>query len=449
MAKAKANFLQEVKEQYEDLPYPPRDPQDEKKIIMAPYIEIIERFNHYCFQGKRDFRKKFRVLVAGGGTGDCSVFMAEQYGTLGAEIVHLDLSKASIAVAKERLKVRGLEGKVEFLHASILDIPKMNLGKFDYINCSGVLHHLANPEEGLAALESVLLPDGIMGLMVYGKYGRHSIYPMQETLRLITKNVSQKQKKIKISRTVLDVLPNNNWFKLSKNMFLWDLGTDNGFYDLLLHPQDRAYSVPELYDFLRSSNLNHVCFQDENTSGENLYDPKRFVIDLYKEEQEEIDKLSIVEKQALAELLASNMIKHTFYVSRKPFAEPDINDEEYVPVINYMFSVNMKALLKMVLMHQEKQVMCTNQNGNHTIFVDVFPSTAALIIAIDGKRKIKEIVDEVSSKMNLKREEVLSHFRFLYKDLRTHDLVFLRHSSIPAYENLDQIHANMMKRTQS
>lgn len=447
MAKAQANFLQEVKEQYEDYPYPPRDPQAEKIGLMAPYIDIPNRLNHYCFGGRRDFRKRFRVLIAGGGTGDSSVYMAEQYGTLGAEIVHIDLSKASIAIAKERLKMRGLEGKVTFLHASLLDIPKMGLGKFDYINCSGVLHHLANPEEGLASLESSLEPDGAIGIMLYGKYGRHGIYPMQETLAIATKHVSSRAKKIEFARKIISNLPNNNWFYLTKNIFQWDLGTDNGFYDLLLHPQDRAYTVPELYEFTRSAKLNYLSFQDDCTSGASLYDPKRFIHD--SEVLDELHKLELEERQALAELIASNISKHTFYTTRNPISEPDVNDENFIPIVNYAFSANMKTLLKMVITATDENIMCTNQKGNHAIIIGVFPTTAALIIAIDGSRTIRQILDDVSSASKIDREEVKDHFHHLYEDLRAHDIIFMRHSSIPAYVSLDEIHNETLRRTQN
>lgn len=445
MAKAKANFLQEVKEQYEDYPYPPRDPAEEKRMIKAPFIDIAERVNHYCFGGKRDFRKPYRILVAGGGTGDSSVFMAEQYGTLGAEIVHLDLSKASIGVAKERLKMRGLENKVTFLHASLLDIPKMDLGKFDYINCSGVLHHLASPEEGLAALESALAPDGIMGIMLYGKYGRLAIYPMQETLRIATQHVTNRAEKVKTARNILSNLPRENWFLFSQPQFQWDLDSDNGLYDLLLHPQDRAYSVPELHEYMASAGLQILSFQDDSTSGAHLYNPKRIVMS--EQAQKEIDKLDIKDQQALAELLAGNINKHTFYAGRKPATLPDPNDEDFIPSVNYLFSVNMKSLLKMVLIAQDKYIMCTNQKGNHDIIVEVTPSAGALIIAMDGKRTIRQIIDQVSAATNLPRDEVKSHFLKLYYDLTAHDIIFLRHSSVPQYDNLDQIQMNTLQRT--
>src|SRR5206468_4836954 len=56
---------------------------------------------------------------------------------------------------------------------------------FDQIVCTGVLHHLADPDAGLRALRSVLKPGGAMHLMVYAPYGRTGIYMLQEFCRRI------------------------------------------------------------------------------------------------------------------------------------------------------------------------------------------------------------------------------------------------------------------------
>eukprot|EP01052_Picozoa_sp_SAG31_P073017 SAG31_NODE_32025_length_361_cov_0.610687_1_plen_97_part_01 len=93
------------------------------------------------------------------------------------EIVHVDLSAASIAVARQRLEVRGIPmSRVQFKQANLLDIDSLDIGTFDFVNCIGVLHHLSSPLAGLRTLNTVLKPDGGMNLMVYGELGRRGIY---------------------------------------------------------------------------------------------------------------------------------------------------------------------------------------------------------------------------------------------------------------------------------
>ena len=61
---------------------------------------------------------------------------------------------------------------------------------FDQIVCTGVLHHLADPDTGLRALRRVLAPDGAIQVMVYAVYGRAGLYMMQEYCRLLGVNAT-------------------------------------------------------------------------------------------------------------------------------------------------------------------------------------------------------------------------------------------------------------------
>src|SRR5206468_8474211 len=56
---------------------------------------------------------------------------------------------------------------------------------FDQIVCTGVLHHLADPDAGLRALRGVLAGDGVMNIMLYAPYGRTGIYMLQDFCRRI------------------------------------------------------------------------------------------------------------------------------------------------------------------------------------------------------------------------------------------------------------------------
>jgi ubiquinone/menaquinone biosynthesis C-methylase UbiE len=175
-----------VRELYEAFPFPARDPAADKPGAMPlSRTDMLAKVNHHGFAGRRDFGKGFRALVAGGGTGDSAIFLAAQLRDTDAEVVCLDLSEASLAIARQRAAVRGLEQRVRWIHGSLLDAPRLGLGRFDYVSCLGVLHHLPDPDAGLRALAEVLADGGAMGLMVYGRYGRADIYAMQDLMRLV------------------------------------------------------------------------------------------------------------------------------------------------------------------------------------------------------------------------------------------------------------------------
>src|SRR5207237_7568409 len=94
----------------------------------------------------------------------------------------LDISEKSNEIARRRAEVRKL-ANITWVHGSVLDLPSLKLGPFDYINCVGVLHHMGDLKAGLQALRSVLKDDGAMSLMLYGKYGRTGVYHLQAPCR--------------------------------------------------------------------------------------------------------------------------------------------------------------------------------------------------------------------------------------------------------------------------
>ncbi|MEP6971540.1 MAG: class I SAM-dependent methyltransferase, partial [Betaproteobacteria bacterium] len=244
------NHLPDVKNQYEALPYPARDPADEAQRLILSWLDDLPMINHYCFAGRQSFGNGFRVLVAGGGTGDGTIFLAEQLRFTDAQIVHLDISGASLAIAQQRATLRKLSN-ITFLQDSLLSLPQLGLAPFDYINCSGVLHHLSDPDAGFRALRSVLKPDGAIGLMVYASAGRTGVYQMQALMRMVNGAELDGQRKIANTRDLLASLPQSNWFKRAEADLYHDHKQDDaGLYDLLLHSQDRAYSVDDLFDWL-------------------------------------------------------------------------------------------------------------------------------------------------------------------------------------------------------
>src|SRR5262249_16951126 len=123
---------------------------------------------------------------------------------------------------------------------------------FDQIVCTGVLHHLGDPDAGLAALRDVLKPDGVMHLMVYAPYGRTGVYMLQEFCRRL--DIRATDAGIYDLVTALRKLPRNHPLeRLVQDAP--DFQDEAALADALLHPQDRAYSIPQLFDFLRNGGL--------------------------------------------------------------------------------------------------------------------------------------------------------------------------------------------------
>src|SRR5437899_12906021 len=52
------NHLPEVRRQSEALPYPSRNPEDERKRLISTWLEDLPLINHYCFGGLQSFGRR-------------------------------------------------------------------------------------------------------------------------------------------------------------------------------------------------------------------------------------------------------------------------------------------------------------------------------------------------------------------------------------------------------
>lgn len=329
-ARASARVTAQVAELYASLPYPARDPEEERTRLIGTWLDDLRLVNHYGFRGAADFRG-LRVLVAGGGTGDATIYLAEQLREVGGEVVHLDLSPASIAIARRRAEIRAL-ANVRFVQGSLLDLPQLGLGEFGLINCVGVLHHLADPEAGLARLLEVLVPDGVLTLMLYAQVGRTGVYQMQELLRRLDAGVEGLDERIAHARSVLGVLPPTNWFVRGAGLHRdHEAGGDAGLADLLLHPQDRAYTVSQLYEWLADRCGLYLHLSDWHR-GVYAYELAPLLARATPAVQAQAARLPLRESQAVAELMRGDIITHTFYATRKVDTVAPYGDADLVPM---------------------------------------------------------------------------------------------------------------------
>jgi len=132
------------------------------------YLDSVALFEKRWTMNREppDFFRGKDCLDVGCGGGRFSIAMA----SMGARsVVGVDVSESGLADAQRR--VEGLRiSNVEFRTASALDLPFPS-GSFDFVCCSGVLHHTLGVERGLAEIHRVLRPDGSVYLLLYGAGG--------------------------------------------------------------------------------------------------------------------------------------------------------------------------------------------------------------------------------------------------------------------------------------
>jgi SAM-dependent methyltransferase len=369
---------QAVRDQYEALPYPSRDPKDEAKRLVIGSPSHLGEVTQHVFGGKLPGRP-LRFLFAGGGTGDGLVMLSQQLkdaGRSGDTIVYLDQSAASRKIAEARVAARGLT--VQFVTGSLLDIATLGLGTFDYIDSCGVLHHLDSPEAGLAALTSALSPDGGLGLMVYGAYGRRGVYDLQEILRSVAAD-GNPQKRVALTRKILAGLPPTNWLRLNRQINGHVSGDAAEVFDLLLHARDRPYSVAEIVTWLSGAGLRLASWAEPAR-----YDPANFVTD--GEARTRFAELPQETQWAMAEMLAGGPAQHVFYATRQgnAVAPPAADDLDAIPVLTKMSGAQIVKIAgpRMVL----------EANDGALLLKRALPVQAPLILPlIDGQRSWRAI----------------------------------------------------------
>lgn len=313
---------------YEKYPYPCHD-EDLGEMLAGRQVVIGNpRHWYHAYFPSRAPSEPLDVLVAGCGTREAARLAA---GSPEARITGIDLSEASLAATRRLKEKHGLDN-LDLRRLSLEDAAALDRG-FDLIFCSGVLHHLADPLAGLAALRGVLRPGGAMNIMLYGRHGRLGIDMLREILRRSGARCDAEG--IAEARRWFWNLPRQNPFRESL-LRLNDINYDAGVADLLLHPRERNYTVPEIYEFLSRAGLVLQRFLCQAH-----YKPRCSAIATDPALLERTQSLPPSEQYAVTELFRGDMKKHVFIACRgdRPVSEYAIDFSgdgwrQYIPIRN-------------------------------------------------------------------------------------------------------------------
>jgi len=449
----KKNSLTEVRKQYEEFPYPSREPEDEKERLLIPVLSRMDIVCHHGFNGKQDFNN-FNVLIAGAGTGDSAIFWAEQLREReNCRVVYLDMSKSSKAIAQERANIRKLDN-IQWVTGSLLDAKDLDIGEFDFIECSGVLHHLEDPDAGLTALKQVLKPEGILSIMVYAAYGRTAIYHMQELMRWVNHSETDPHKKVENTKKIINQLPPQHWLLVGQQhvMPFSDLAKDTGIYDLLLHSQDRAYKIHEAYEWLERCDMQMTSPPGIGTSEYITYLPETFIKDA--ELLKQIKQLPKRLQESIAENMFARNIKHNFYSthSGRPPTVANPRNLELIPFAGLVGATPLDQLAKAIAGSPDSHINVTSDkyNGKTVTQLYAHKHTADIISLIDGKRTGEEIFNALCQLPKHENEEVyreqfVDQYDEVIKALNQGNFVFLRHKSVPAFSHLSRFEKRVTK----
>ena len=186
------------------------------------------------------------ILIAGCGTGWEAIEIA--LANPSAKLTALDLSLASLAYAKRQADKYGAVN-ISFVQGDILDIPASP--KYDLIICSGVLHHMENPESGLRALRNSVQEQGTVRLALYSESGRVAVVQCIELRK--QRNLPATRDGICELRREIYELPANSPIK---SLLAWrDFYFVSDFRDLVFHVQEHRYTLPKIAALLEAGGL--------------------------------------------------------------------------------------------------------------------------------------------------------------------------------------------------
>lgn len=242
-----AAVVEGVRSFYERMPYPaPFTSLDEHRDL---YKNPDRRRANYHLMWPTDaLRGDLEILVAGCGTSQAARYALREPD---ARITAIDISDTSLRYTRELQQKYRLEN-LELHQLSIENVRE--LGRtFDQVVCTGVLHHLPDPDVGLCALRDVLRLQGAMHLMVYALYGRTGVYMMQEYCRLLGITTSDMDLR-ELGEMLQELPPSHPIAAVLRGAI--DVNHPDALADALLHPNDRAYTVPRLYAWLERCGMS-------------------------------------------------------------------------------------------------------------------------------------------------------------------------------------------------
>ncbi len=321
-----------------------------------------------------------KILVAGCGTSQAAIHAMREPD---ARVTAIDISEASLGHTRELQRKYGLRN-LDLHRLAIEDVG--SLGEvFDEIVCTGVLHHLPDPDLGLRSLRAALEQDGALRIMVYAAYGRAGVYMMQEYCRLLGVRANDEELRA-LGATIGALSPDHPIAAAASRAK--DYRQADALADALLHPVDRAYTVPQLHGWLERCGLSFARWYEQAP-----YLPQCGAI-ASMPHAPRLASLPPPLRHAAVELLRGTMTKHDFVAYRddragesQPIAFEGQDWLSYVPL-----RLPWALVVRERLPPGAAAVLINRAHAFPDLALPINAAQARVLSAIDGKRTAGEIL---------------------------------------------------------
>ena len=248
LTEIKDEVSKEVQAHYEENPYPRWH-----KTSTTPVESLEKLIGYSCPQAINDFPNelsdpKTPIFIAGCGTGKQSISVAKYFPD--ADILAIDISRRSLAYSKIKSDEMNIKN-IQYYHADILELPE-SIGQFFYIECGGVLHHMADPLAGWRKLTTHLKPGGIMKIAVYSELARKDV--TEERIKINQLNLTPTPTNIRRYRKAkLTETKPSNIVKMFSDFY-----SLSECRDLLFHQHEKCFTWKKIEDATQALGLNLI-----------------------------------------------------------------------------------------------------------------------------------------------------------------------------------------------
>jgi len=372
---------EEVRAFYEGHPYPP--PIDDLEKYRLWKDPQRRRAEFHLSWPSRTFGEDLSILVAGCGTSQAAKHAMRWPA---ARVTGIDFSETSVRCTEN------LKRKYQLDNLQVRQLPLERAREletnFDQIVCTGVLHHLPDPDAGLSALRPLLKADGAMNIMVYAPYGRTGVYMLQEFCKRL--GIGATDGEIRDLITALKALPSGHALQ---NLLREapDFRNEAALADALLHPCDRAYSVPQLFEFLDRGGLRFGRWVRQAA-----YSPRCGVM-AQLPQAARLQQLNVEEQYVATELFRGTIVRHSVIAYRDdmPASSERISFGgdawlNYVPV-----RMPDTVCVRERMPPGAAAVLISQSHTYRDIYMPIDAAQMRLLDAIDGDTRVGDIVEKV------------------------------------------------------
>ena len=236
-----------------------------------------------------------------------------------AAITGSDLSQPSLDLCHQTVRSMGVRN-VRLRNESINSADYES--DFDFIVCTGVIHHNADPKATLRKLARALKPGGVMELMVYNRFHRFMNTAVQKAVRLLSggEEPADWNQQMSLLQQMIEAVPRK--CEAAEHLACFRGQPDARVADSLLQPVEHSYTIESLNQLAQDCDLEIVtyCVSEWDKAADSIYWNMQWGSD---EMQRRYESLPDLERWQVSNLLLFDRSPMLwFYLQRKDSGRP-------------------------------------------------------------------------------------------------------------------------------